>query len=294
MKLKLLILALILAIGLYFRADIFALYPALYQKLYDIEKASIPEIEKFKEDIAAIVDKESQIFAPPPLKGILEAPSSNLTQQGTIVETNNQRVENNLPILRENIKLNEAAKAKARDMFARQYFEHVSPIGRGPADLAKSADYDYLIIGENLALGNFENDKKLVEAWMNSPGHRANILNNKYTEIGVAVEKGIYEGRSVWMAVQEFGRPASACPKASQALKMKIDNLNNQIDQTAKIIEIKKAELENMSQENIFEFNAKVEEYNNLIQEYNTLIAEAKSAVSVFNSQVRAYNECLK
>lgn len=293
MKLKILILAIVLAVGLYFRADILKMYPVIYQKIFEIEKASVPGFEKFKEDIAAI---DSRIFMPPPLRSALEAPSSYLTHQGTITETNNQRLANNLPALQENTKLNEAAKAKAQDMFKNQYFEHISPTGRGPADLAKSAGYDYLIIGENLALGNFENDKKLVEAWMASPGHRANILNDKYTQIGVAVEKGIYEGRTVWMAVQEFGRPASACPAIDAALKIKIDNYNSQIDQMAKIIEVKRAELENMvvTRKNISDYNAKVDEFNDLIKQYNILVAEAKVAVADYNNEVRAFNECLK
>jgi len=295
-KLKILTLALVLAIGFYFRADILKLYPVFFQKISEIEKTSVPGFGKFKEDITAVVNNESQIFAPPPLKITGQAPNSFLTQKGTIAETNNQRIENGLSALKENAKLDAAAKAKAQDMFKNQYFEHVSPSGRGPADLAKSVGYDYLIIGENLALGNFENDKKLVDAWMASPGHRANILNGKYAEIGVAVEKGIYEGHSVWMAVQEFGRPASACPKVDLALKAKIDNYNIQIDRLSQIIQARKAELENMivTRENVSDYNAKVNEYNNLINEYNSLVVEAKAAVAAYNNQVQAYNECLK
>lgn len=294
MKFKILILSLVLAIGFSFRADILKLYPAAIQKIFEIEKASIPGFDKFKEDVATIVDNESRIFAPPPLRVAQDVLSSFLTQKGTIAETNNQRMENNLPFLKENSKLNEAAKAKAQDMFEKQYFEHISPAGSGPADLAKSAGYDYLIIGENLALGNFEDDEKLVEAWMASPGHRANILNGKYTEIGVAAEKGIYEGKSVWVAVQEFGRPSSACPAVSRTLKAKIDSYNIQLDEMAKIIEAKRVELENFRGRNIEKYNSKVEEYNNLIKEYNTLVAEAKAAVADYNNQVNAYNECLK
>ncbi len=296
MKFKLIILALVLAIGFNFRADILKLYPVAIQEIFEIEKANIPNFDKFKEDVATVINSESQIFAPPPLRVVQEVPSSFLTQKGTIEETNNQRMENNLLPLKENAKLNEAAKAKAQDMFASQYFEHVSPSGRGPADLAKSAGYDFLIIGENLALGNFEDDKKLVEAWMASPGHRANILNNKYTEIGVAVEKGIYEGRSVWMAVQEFGRPASACPVIDLALKIKIGDYNIQLDEIAKTIEARKSELENIdiSRKNISEYNIKVNEFNNLVQQYNIFVVEAKIAVAGYNKQVQDYNECLK
>lgn len=296
MKFKLFILALVLAIGFYFRADILKLYSNTSQKIIEIEEASVPGFDKFKEDVAAIVNTGSQVIAPPPLKVTQEVPNAFLTLKGTITETNNQRIENGLAPLKENAKLDEAAKAKAQDMFDKQYFEHVSPSGKGPADLAKTAGYDYLIIGENLALGNFENDKKLVEAWMASPGHRANILNNKYTEIGVAVEKGTYEGHTVWMAVQEFGRPASACPKVDAALKAKIDSYTIQIEEMSKIIEAKKSELESIrvNRENIDEYNAKVNEYNDLIRQYNILIAEAKTAVSVYNNQVNIYNACLK
>lgn len=295
-KFRIFILALALTIGFSFRADILNLYPFAVQRITDIEQANIPSFDKFKENIAAIVNNENQIIAPPPLKVFQEAPSAFLTLKGTITETNNQRVENGLAPLKENAKLDAAAKAKAQDMFEKQYFEHISPTGIGPADLAKSVGYDYLIIGENLALGNFENDKKLVEAWMASPGHRANILNVKYTEIGVAVEKGTYEGHSVWMAVQEFGRPASACPKVDTALKVQIDNYNTQIEEMNKTIEASKAELENMkvTRDNISEYNSKVNAYNDLIRQYNILIAEAKAAVSVYNNQVSAYNECLK
>ncbi|MFH0923944.1 MAG: CAP domain-containing protein [Candidatus Falkowbacteria bacterium] len=291
---KILILALVLAVGFHFQADILKLHSSAFQKIFKIEKASIPNFDKFKENIAAIIDSESQVFAPPPLKTSVESPVSLLTLKGAIAETNIQRKENGLLVLKENAKLNEAARAKAEDMFKNQYFEHISPFGVGASDLAKSADYDFLMIGENLALGNFEDDKKLVEAWMASPGHRANILNSKYTEIGVAVEKGIYEGRSVWMAVQEFGRPISACPAVSQSLKTKIDNYNIQFDEMAKIIEAKRIELENFRGRNIEKYNNQVEEYNNLIKEYDVLIAEAKAAVSAYNNQVRVYNECLE
>src|SRR6185369_15716694 len=117
-----------------------------------------------------------------------------------------------LPALKENALLDKAAKKKLDDMFAQQYFEHINPQGKGPSDLAKSVGYDYIAIGENLALGNFKNDAELVQAWMDSPGHRANILNKQYTEIGVAVGQGTYEGKKTWLAVQEFGRPTSSCP----------------------------------------------------------------------------------
>ena len=60
--------------------------------------------------------------------------------------------------LKENEKLDQAALAKANDMFLKQYFEHVSPTGVGPGDLAQNYGYDYIIVGENLILGNFSSE----------------------------------------------------------------------------------------------------------------------------------------
>ena len=96
-----------------------------------------------------------EVFAPPPLRfdGIFS--ESALTRTGVISATNEQRRLNGAGGLRENTKLNAAAAEKVNDMFEEQYFEHESPSGVGPADLAKNAGYDYIIIGENLALGNF-------------------------------------------------------------------------------------------------------------------------------------------
>ena len=69
------------------------------------------------------------------------------------------------------------------------------------------AGYDFSSAGENLAV-NFSDSKDVIDAWMNSPEHRANILSNKFTEIGVATAMGTYEGSQVVFVVQEFGTPA--------------------------------------------------------------------------------------
>ena len=133
-------------------------------------------------------------------------------QSKIISETNLQRQENgDLPALKENTDLDETASAKAADIFKNQYFEHVSPSGVDPGKLVESYGYDYIVEGENLILGNFSSEKEVVADWMASPGHRANILNNRYTEIGVAIVKGTYKGEESWVGVQEFGLPLSTC-----------------------------------------------------------------------------------
>jgi len=130
-----------------------------------------------------------------------------LSKDKIIYETNLQRMANGLPILNENKKLNEIAEAKVYDMFRNQYFEHISPDGVAPEQLALSYGYDYSFHGENLILGNFFTEKKIVQNWMNSPDHRKNILNENFTEIGVSFIKENYKGKIVWIGVQEFGSP---------------------------------------------------------------------------------------
>ncbi len=269
------------------RADI-----AGYFSLSNLEKVientiSNLHLERITTDLA------QKISAPPPLRR-LTGVSGNLTASGVVTETNKQRQLNgNLPALSVNAKLTAAASAKVDDMFKNQYFEHVSPSGRGPGDLAKDQGYEYILIGENLALGNFASDADLVTAWMNSPGHRANILNIHYTEIGVSVKKGLYEGRMTWLAVQEFGRPLSLCPSIDASLKTSIDNMQKIITDLITQIEAKEQEINNYEPKRGAEYNRKIDEYNALFAEYKDLSAKLKDMVTIYNAQVKAFNACL-
>lgn len=120
--------------------------------------------------------------------------------------TNEDRAKEGLPELRINDKLVAAAGMKAADMAAKEYFAHQSPDGRQPWDFIKASGYSYVYAGENLAV-NFYDSDEVEEAWMDSPSHRKNILNNRYTEIGIATASGRYKGDSTTYVVQMFGRP---------------------------------------------------------------------------------------
>ncbi|MDP2860224.1 MAG: CAP domain-containing protein [bacterium] len=239
---------------------------------------------------------EQKISAPGPLTSTEDAPKPFLTEAGVINWTNKQRIENNLPPLKENKLLDASAKLKVDDMFKNQYFEHVSPTGIGVDGLVKKAGYEYILIGENLAMGNFQNSEKVVEAWMNSPGHRENILNNKYQEIGVAVFEGIYNGRKVWMAVQHFGLPMSYCSKPSEQLKIEIQDSESQLDQLKDYLDILRTTLDSMrtkTQEEVDLYNQKVKEYNSDLNQYNLLVEGVKNLINNFNNQVNLFNQCL-
>ena len=241
---------------------------------------------------------KKEIAAPPPLKAQKEAPTAEiiLTADGVLSWTNKEREKAGLPDLAPNQKLTASALAKVRDMFKNQYFAHESPAGKGAGDLAEAEGYDFILIGENLALGNFEGDKALVDAWMASPGHRANILGSLYKEIGIAVGRGIFEGRETWLAVQHFGFPVSACSKPDENLKIGIESFETRINNLGIQASALKTELESEKPQNRNEYeayNAKVEEYNTLAQQMNSLIDQVKSIIPVYNQQVKTFDQCV-
>ena len=108
--------------------------------------------------------------------------------------------------LKINSTLNKAAEQKVQDMLNNNYFAHVSPENKTPWDFIKSAGYKYLAAGENLAV-DFVTAEDVNKGLMNSPTHRANILNKLYSEIGVAVGYGILDGRDTILVAQYFGSP---------------------------------------------------------------------------------------
>lgn len=118
--------------------------------------------------------------------------------------TNEKRTEYGLFELKVNDQLSAAAAKKAGDMFANDYWAHNSPAGRTPWTFITAAGYRYIFAGENLAR-DFTGPDAVVRAWMNSPTHRANLLDHNFREIGVAVSSGKLGGREGILIVQMFG-----------------------------------------------------------------------------------------
>lgn len=134
---------------------------------------------------------------------------STITNSRILQLTNLKRIENNLPALKENDKLSRAAAAKAKDIIENDYFAHVSPSGVTPWFWMKQENYSYTIAGENLAI-DFVQAESVVDAWMASPGHKENLLHPDYTETGVAVHTGEFEGGTSTVVVHMFGLPYGA------------------------------------------------------------------------------------
>ena len=146
--------------------------------------------------------------------------SSEITAQKVFDQTNIQRQENGLAPLQYNSVLSESATKKAQDMFANNYWAHTSPSGTTPWDFFKSVGYKYSVAGENLAR-DFYDTESLIKAWMDSPTHRANMLNSKYQEIGIGVVNGVLGGVKTTLVVQHFGTPLNGLsnpPSVSQSV----------------------------------------------------------------------------
>jgi len=118
--------------------------------------------------------------------------------------------------LTENQKLDEAAYMKAKDMLDKGYFAHVSPEGTTPWFWFQEAGYDYRYAGENLAIGFLESEE-VNQAWLDSPLHRKNILSANYSEIGLAVVSGNFQGKQTTVVVQLFGSSRNGVPVAAKA-----------------------------------------------------------------------------
>ena len=123
--------------------------------------------------------------------------------------TNETRGDVALGSLTRNTTLDRAAQLKAEHMARNSYFAHYAPDGTSPWYWFDTAGYNYIHAGENLAV-HFTDSDEVVDAWMNSPSHRENILNGNYTEIGVGTAKGEYQGYETVFVVQLFGTPVKS------------------------------------------------------------------------------------
>lgn len=128
-----------------------------------------------------------------------------VTSAKLIELTNNERIANGLKPLKINDSLSRAAEGKAQDMLINSYFAHTSPTGTSPWHWLEKNNYNYVAAGENLAK-DFTDSEYVHKAWMRSLSHKANIMNENYQEIGIAVVEGEINGKRTLLAVQFFGK----------------------------------------------------------------------------------------
>jgi len=235
-----------------------------------------------------------------------------LSREAVVTLTNRERTSNGLANLTENQLLHNIAEERAGDMLEKDYFAHVSPTGVQASDVAQRIGYRYKIIAENIASGTFLTNQKIVDGWMQSPGHRKNILSPEIKEIGVSVMKGKMGGTETWVAVQIFGLQSPSvstklCTLPSQRLmneievkKAELRGLNERLESIRKELDSEKTviELDRMldkrdSKKN-HDLNVKIKTYNEKSRWYNESIADIKAKEAVLNSMIEEYNRTLQ
>jgi hypothetical protein len=121
---------------------------------------------------------------------VLDYASGSITPIELFQLTNQERVAYGVPPLQLNAALNKSAQLKAQNMFDGDYWNHESPACIQPWYWFTLSGYNYTYAGENLAK-DFDTSAGVMQGWMNSPGHKANILDPNYTDVGFAVENGV-------------------------------------------------------------------------------------------------------
>lgn len=175
-----------------------------------------------------------------PINAVL-AKATNTSITGLLDSTNNRRTAAGVGRLTLNSKLNSAAQAKANDMVKDKYWAHVAPDGTQPWAFFDSAGYQYLSAGENLAYG-FLTSNSTVTGWMNSPSHKANMLNGTFTDVGFGIantDHYIYDGVDhgpQTIVVAHYGKPkvASATTKPKTSTPKKSTNSGSTQSSTKK------------------------------------------------------------
>jgi uncharacterized protein YkwD len=148
-----------------------------------------------------------------------------LSTESIIDLHNAERSKQNLSTLTYNPILAESARKKGEAMMASDCWSHYCPNGKSPWDFFQDAGYDYQYAGENLAEG-FSDNQVVMQAWMNSKTHRENILKPEFSEIGVAIIFGNYQGlKNNALIVVHFGKPnpngkSQADPNQSQNITL--------------------------------------------------------------------------
>lgn len=133
----------------------------------------------------------------------------SLSSDNLLQLVNQDRSKHNLRPLQTNPRLMRAAYAKGEHMLRNAYFAHVSPEGVEPWDFIRDQNFSFSYAGENLARG-YTSSYELLNDFLQSSSHRENLLSPLYSDIGIAVVNGKFEGQPVIITVQLFASPASA------------------------------------------------------------------------------------
>lgn len=214
-----------------------------------------------------------------------------ITPANIIWFSNYYRKQNGLAPLLENTLLKKSAQGKTNHMIKYRYFAHTQPgTSTGFDFFIDEQNYEFIKIGENLAMGDYSTSQELVTAWMNSNSHRKNILDSEYTEIGVHVAMGSIHDKPTLIITQHFGRPKKICPTVNESSKEAIASINKKIEQLGKEINVKEKELQGSGVIPESSFT----EYYELVKTYNTFISNLQVIIDEYNVQVKRFDACVR
>lgn len=162
--------------------------------------------------------------------------STNVSPQVLLSETNGIRVSHHDPALELNQQLTNAAQAKANDMVKENFWSHVTPSGEQPWSFMTAAGYQYEAAGENLAYG-FGTSDDVMTAWMNSPEHRANILDGNYQDVGFATANSpnFVGGGPQTVVVAMYGEPVGLINQSTNSTASTPVVLGDQTQQVSRL-----------------------------------------------------------
>ncbi|OQO99702.1 sporulation protein [Geobacillus sp. 44C] len=164
-----------------------------------VAKTATTTVQKPSANVQTPVSKPATQAPAPSQKANVNEAGLKAYEQQVVDLTNKERAKYGLPPLKVDLALSKVAREKSRDMAVNHYFSHNSPTYGSPFEMMRKFGISYTDAGENIAKGQ-RTPQEVVAAWMNSPGHRANILNKNYTHIGVGFEENGY----IW--TQQFIR----------------------------------------------------------------------------------------
>lgn len=177
-------------------------------------------------------------FLPHASTGV-QAYATNISTNGLLTATNEQRSKNGADSLRISSRLNAAAQSKAKDMADRNYWSHSTPDGKDPWVFIQQAGYEYKKAGENLAYG-FSDNSATVAGWMNSATHRANLLDQAYSEVGFGFVNSpdfVGEGPET-IVVAMYGTPVGAeATAAVEEPQTEVKSEQNAVTSASKLVE---------------------------------------------------------
>ncbi len=188
--------------------------------------------------------------------------ASEITEENIYALINSERQKSELQPLVPNDILSHVASLRATDMLENNYFSHQSPNGLMPWDIATIENYEYSILGENLAL-DYYNAEEVINDWMASPNHRNNILNPLYSETGIEV----IQNSDNLLIVQIFAQPKTFIYPGAMPL------INNSVnDQSLESIIPNNDNIRNLTVLGAYDVKNPINYENNNINMYNLWI----------------------